>query len=80
MWLWMDSLDRSREGEDVDVGLAHVGRVVLAVDGPKDASEVTKFGQLRRSQLAAQVDKKWSTGRYGFESCLSVAARLKQKE
>ena len=37
MGLWMGSLDRSREGEAVDVGLVHVGRVVLAVDGLKDA-------------------------------------------
>ena len=52
MGLWMGSLDRSWQELFNDVGLAHVGRVVLAVDGLKDAPAWSKSGA---SQLAAQV-------------------------
>ena len=37
MGSWMGSLDRSREGEDVGVGLAHVGGLVQVLEGLKDA-------------------------------------------
>ena len=51
----MDSLDRSRQGEDVGVGLAHVGGLVQAVDGLKGCAGLVKSGA---SQLAALDGKK----------------------
>ena len=55
MGLWMGSLDRSREGEDVGVGLAHVGGLVQVLEGPKAWS--IKTVQLWQYRLTSRCSR-----------------------
>ncbi len=50
----MGSLDRSRQGEDVGVGLAHVGGLVQAVDGLKGCAGLVKKRRLAAGSIGWQ--------------------------